>query len=140
MPTTKKQDGPVVPEGATNADVARNREPGFDSAPVLDKKTGNVLLSEDIRDEQEREGFVPDVQPKASPVGAVPTVVGGTLQPTGNLAVLTAIQAAKDPNTIIQTPEATKESDTEIVVDPAVGTAGFSPSVKQIKADATDDK
>jgi hypothetical protein len=108
----------------------------FDSAPVLDEKTGAVLLSEHVRAEQEAAGFVPDVQPKATPVGAPVVTVGGTLQPTGNLAVLTAIQAAKDPNSIIQTPEATKESDTEIVVDPAVGKSGVSPSVKQLKDDA----
>lgn len=125
----KKEDGPFNEDGTRNSLV-------FDSAPVVDEKSGAVLLSEHVRAEQKAAGYVPDVQPKATSVAAPPGPVGSTLQATGNLAVLTAVQAAADPDSIIQVPEATDEKDTEVVKDPAVGGAGVSPSVKQLKADA----
>lgn len=129
MTDKKKEDGPFREDGTRNPLV-------FDAAPTVDEKTGAVLLSEHVRAEQEAAGYVPDIQPKATAIAAPPGPVGTTLQPTGNVAVLTAVQAANDPNSPVKVPGATKESDTEVVKDPAVGSAGVSPSVKQLKADA----
>lgn len=91
-----------------NADTALRRDADFNTAPELNKN-GDVILSQDIRDEQEREGYAPDIQPKAVPIGNV-NVEGtghsspngfGAMQPTGNLTVISAVAAAQDADSVV---------------------------------------
>lgn len=71
-----------------NPDEALNRDPDFDTAPVV-QKDGSVILSQAIRDEQKAQGFVPDIQPKSAP--SVPDEV--EFDPTKTQATSNAIVA-----------------------------------------------
>jgi hypothetical protein len=72
-------------------------KPLSDMEPTEDED-GNVILSEAVRQEQEDEGYVPDIQPKACPPAMTPitgvtgTAPGGVgaMQPTGNVVVANA--------------------------------------------------
>jgi hypothetical protein len=64
------------------------------STDVQVDKDGVVTLSQDIQDEQEAQGFVPDVQPKS--VGTPVEIHEGDptkTQPTGNVIVAHAVNA-----------------------------------------------
>lgn len=68
-----------------------------DQTPVLNDQ-GQPILSQAIRDEQEKEGYAPDIQPKAGApelhmlTGVTGTAPGGVgaMQPTGNVIVANA--------------------------------------------------
>lgn len=79
---------------AVDKDKDENKVPEL--APVEDDD-GNMILSEDIRQQQADAGYAPDIQPKAV---VSPAEVGehevAPLQPTGNIVVETALRAVRE--------------------------------------------
>lgn len=125
----------------TDPNIALNRDADFSTAPVLNDD-GSVILSQDIRDEQEREGYVADIQPKSVPLGNVGLEGGGwnapngygAMQATGNLAVNSAVAAAYDDQAPVaqdvaaNVEQAKDAADAQVVV-PGTGTVTQVPNV-----------